>query len=35
VDDKTTERNLFSPINEDNEEGNMSQDKRRKVPQSA
>jgi len=35
VDDKATESNLFSPINEDNEVGNISQEKRRKVPQSA
>jgi hypothetical protein len=35
VNDKARGSNLFSPINEDNEEGNISQEKIRKVPQSA
>jgi hypothetical protein len=35
VDDKATESNLFSPINKDNEERIISQEKIRKVPQSA
>lgn len=35
VDDKATDSSLVSPINKDSEEGNISQEKRRKVPQSA